>query len=749
MAQPIIPTYYSHSYRPEDREINRLFMGYFWRRGFAFTVDPGAIPLSTTQLAVMMRDSACFVAVATWRPDVPKYLCSPFIVYEYGLALQANKPRLVIAESGIAEHYFPESKYTVRFSRDRLLANGDPVKVVEGLVPQATRLANASRAYAAIGDRMLGRVGVIVPSTGPYARAGAQIEALLWAAGYSPVRPDLRSLSAVEAAILFDDLDFVVLELSVASTRWVLPFLHGRCIPALWLRYKPPGTADEPVPPLLGSEILRDATAGGAGSGDQVVRWSTEEDLARAFTGLWTPRRHFRSLAEGEKYLASLGRSADDSVFLSSAGQDRELAREISLALELKNVPMFHYEFQSAQLPLGEPWEDKLDDLVRQSRLFVPLVSKHYRDSPYCQRELAAAEKAESKGQLKIIPYYLGRSGVSIKSEGRTLDPSEPPADQAADIAEEIDRELIKAAKSPHSITPAPQTARRRSRPARVDIALLTILPEEYDAMCEQVEDRERYIGTRKEPNRCDWITGRIPNSTYGHFRVVVGMVKKGTLGALVNTHATINIFRPDNVIIVGIAGAIDPKLNKGDVVVAEHIYGYEYGAVGSGGFEPRPDWTWPTDPALATMARNVNRRHPQWRALIKGSPPDRSTRQPQISVGAIASGNKVVDDLEAAAFRPVLDHWKSLVAIEMEAAGACEAVQEALQRKQLVQFSSVRGISDKPLSSADSSAAAAKPGSRAGQTAERDNWKPYASATAAAFTRFLIGDLWPQPPRK
>ena len=64
MTQPTIPTYYSHSYRPEDREINRLFMGYFWQRGFAFTVDPESIPLSTTQLAVMMRDSACF----NWKP---------------------------------------------------------------------------------------------------------------------------------------------------------------------------------------------------------------------------------------------------------------------------------------------------------------------------------------------------------------------------------------------------------------------------------------------------------------------------------------------------------------------------------------------------------------------------------------------------------------------------------------------------------------------------------------------------------
>src|SRR5262249_14249147 len=153
------------------------------------------------------------------------------------------------AESGIAEHYFPESKYTIRFNRDRLLTDGNPARAVEGLALQATRLTSASRAYATIGDRMLGRVGVIVPHAGRYARAGAQIEALLRAAGYTPVRPDLRALSAVDAAILFDDLDFVILELSDASTRWVLPFLHGRCIPALWLRYKAPGTADEPVPP--------------------------------------------------------------------------------------------------------------------------------------------------------------------------------------------------------------------------------------------------------------------------------------------------------------------------------------------------------------------------------------------------------------------------------------------------------------------------------------------------------------------
>src|SRR5215471_5670468 len=37
---PMIPTYLGHSHRPEDRELNRYFLDYFWEAGFAFTVNP-------------------------------------------------------------------------------------------------------------------------------------------------------------------------------------------------------------------------------------------------------------------------------------------------------------------------------------------------------------------------------------------------------------------------------------------------------------------------------------------------------------------------------------------------------------------------------------------------------------------------------------------------------------------------------------------------------------------------------------
>src|SRR5690348_16634140 len=121
MPQARIPTYFSHSYRPGDRDLNASFLRYFWDNGFAFAVDPGSKPLSTTQLEVMMRFSAAFVAVVTVR-DTPRYLCSPYIVYEYGLAVQADKPRLVIAERGVPAKYFPESAHTVYFNRAQVTA---------------------------------------------------------------------------------------------------------------------------------------------------------------------------------------------------------------------------------------------------------------------------------------------------------------------------------------------------------------------------------------------------------------------------------------------------------------------------------------------------------------------------------------------------------------------------------------------------------------------------------------------------
>ena len=95
-----IPLYFSHSYRRADREINAYFWRAFHDAGFSFTVDPETTSMYTTALELMMARSVGFAAVVTFREEAEYYQCSPFIMYEYGLAVQAHQPRIVVRTSG-------------------------------------------------------------------------------------------------------------------------------------------------------------------------------------------------------------------------------------------------------------------------------------------------------------------------------------------------------------------------------------------------------------------------------------------------------------------------------------------------------------------------------------------------------------------------------------------------------------------------------------------------------------------------
>ena len=103
---PRIPVYLSHSYRREDREVNAHFWRIFYDAGFSFTVDPRSTSLYTTALELMMARSVGFAAVVTFRGEEERYLCSPFVMYEYGLAVQARQPRLVLRDKRVPPRNF-------------------------------------------------------------------------------------------------------------------------------------------------------------------------------------------------------------------------------------------------------------------------------------------------------------------------------------------------------------------------------------------------------------------------------------------------------------------------------------------------------------------------------------------------------------------------------------------------------------------------------------------------------------------
>jgi hypothetical protein len=74
-------TYFSHSYRPAEKEINLFFWELLSQYNLYFTVDAKKSndePMDITYLEWMMHRCACFVAVIPRRDDALPYHCSPY-----------------------------------------------------------------------------------------------------------------------------------------------------------------------------------------------------------------------------------------------------------------------------------------------------------------------------------------------------------------------------------------------------------------------------------------------------------------------------------------------------------------------------------------------------------------------------------------------------------------------------------------------------------------------------------------------
>lgn len=169
-----------------------------------------------------------------------------------------------------------------------------------------------------------------------------------------------------------------------------------------------------------------------------------------------------------------------------------------------------------------------------------------------------------------------------------------------------------------------------------------------------------------------------------------------------------------------------------GDIVIADVIYGYEYGKIDKN-FKPRAKWIYRTDQALLNSAR-ASALSDGWRGQIKAEPP--GTCSPKVVGGEIASGDQVVDDPTYDFFAQVLKTWPTINAVEMEGAGVAAAIEQANSLGISTRFMMIRGISDLPRRD------------RKGKgRKERDAWKDYASDVAAAFTVGWIANELPLPP--
>jgi nucleoside phosphorylase len=273
-----------------------------------------------------------------------------------------------------------------------------------------------------------------------------------------------------------------------------------------------------------------------------------------------------------------------------------------------------------------------------------------------------------------------------------------------------------------------------------IDIAIVTALPPEYDAVLARlanVRDAPQAKGLLS--NRFAWKVGEIPNHNgTGMYKVVLAQApRSGNMDTLITVIRTIDRWNPDHILFSGIAGGLKREgLKQGDIVLSENIWFYDNGKM-QVKYRPRHR-VYPPHGGLFTSASEFGRNTQGWKNC--GTTAPTADHTPNCLPGLIGSGDKVIDSLKPAFVKAILKARPEIRAVEMEAAGAGAAVQNAIEEGRAVKFMMVRGISDMPQGGADASGSG---------TEERDGWKPYACAIAAHFVvSWISSSAWPDPPR-
>ena len=317
-------------------------------------------------------------------------------------------------------------------------------------------------------------------------------------------------------------------------------------------------------------------------------------------------------------------------------------------------------------------------------------------------------------------------------------------------VIEEIDRstefpDILQKIESALTYISLTLAAKKEGETHLVDIVILTTLPEEYQAISELISNLKPMTLGSSTPNLYAWQFGFLHCPKFnGDYKIALGIVgRPGTDQSALAAYESVRQLKPRYVLLVGIAGGLS-GLEKGDVVIADVIYGYEYGKLEKD-FLPRGNWVYETDQGLlnCSIAQLLNcsiaySLRNDWLKLMKAAPPTDS--KPRVIVGEIASGNKIVDDPTNCLFIQVIDKWPKVIAVEMEGSGVGRAIKHAQNSGITVGFMMIRGISDLP-----------RPEIEAGPrgSIERDSWKRYAASTAAAFTVGMIIDGLPTIPCK
>lgn len=402
-----IPTYFSHSYRPEDRKVNKAIWERFAGKGFYFTVDPPSELTTHTHLETMMLRSSCFVAVVNRREENPPDFCSHFILAEFGMALQSRTPKLVLIDENVPTKHFdglPPDE-CLRLDLGNLEASSDDLDSKIGKL--------ASRALSEKDRRVRprNRVALLVPDgdEGAYGKdvreqvkECAELQGMLCEP--LPV-PDLHN---AHFAMALDKYEFAVLDVRGESLpEWVFAYVYGRFVPTIKIARVHRGELPSSVslPPLVNG-LRMDPNEPGV---ESVIYWRDPKDLcsqlSRSLKRISRRGTVLRSPEQGVSYFDTIG-LPPARLFVSNAWSANDFADGLCQALERHNIEAWQYK-QRGAIEAGSKWPDRIEQELEQCDVFVALLDPEYPKSEWCRREMRRARQRAKAGALTLLPFQL------------------------------------------------------------------------------------------------------------------------------------------------------------------------------------------------------------------------------------------------------------------------------------------------------------------------------------------------------
>lgn len=249
---------------------------------------------------------------------------------------------------------------------------------------------------------------------------------------------------------------------------------------------------------------------------------------------------------------------------------------------------------------------------------------------------------------------------------------------------------------------------------ASVDFVIIASLDEEREAMLSKLkgfkkldkesEDIYTYYFAQVKSQRKDGAIYQI---------IVVSPLNMGPLNAAALTVTLVNRWKPQFVILTGIACGVKGEVNYGDVMIATQVADYSLAKQIDGERKVR----WEVTPSGASLIDSANNIDSKWVNQIKHTRPIPGIVE-KIK-GVIASGGDVISDDDV--IKLYSENWPKLIGIEMESGGVASGINQTVERPE---FLMVKSVSD---FGKDKHNPEVKP------------WRKYACHTAAAFVFGLI----------